>query len=195
VYSLYQRNASGQPVVDASGNNVYNYVNPIANDFNPVGLAEKDTYLTKTARALVNTYVEVSFLKDFKARSSFSADYINNRESLFYNTEHGNGANVKGRAARYTVQTMTLQITNTLNWSHRFGLHNVSALIGQEAYKDHYDNISTAKTGFPFAGVEELIAGSTPVTASSYYTDSRLSSLFSRVNYDYKKRWFKCIWC
>jgi TonB-linked SusC/RagA family outer membrane protein len=190
VYSLYQRNASGQPVVDASGNNVYNYVNPIANDFNPVGLAEKDTYLTKTARALVNPYVEVSFLKDFKARSSFSADYINNRESLFYNTEHGNGANVKGRAARYTVQTMTLQITNTLNWSHRFGLHNVSALIGQEAYKDHYDNISTAKTGFPFAGVEELIAGSTPVTASSYYTDSRLSSLFSRVNYDYNNRYY-----
>ena len=190
VYSLYQRDANGNPIPDPAGGSLYNYVNPIANDFNPVGLAQKDLYLTKTARAIVNPYLEVSFLKDFKAKTSFSADYINNRESLYYNTQHGNGSNVSGRGARYSVQTMTLQVTNTVSWAHRYGKNNLSALIGQEAYKDHYDNISAAATGFPFDGVTELIAASTPVTASSYTTDSKLSSLFSRVNYDYDSKYY-----
>lgn len=190
IYPLYELDANGQPVADPAGGNYYNYVNPIANDFNPVGIASKDSYKTQTARAIVNPYMEVSFLKDFKARSAFGADYLNNREQLYYNTEHGNGSNVSGRGERYSVQALTLTITNTINYSHRFGQHNLEVLVGQESYKDHYDNNYTGITGYPFEGVPELDNASTPVTASSYYTDKRLSSLFSRVNYSFDDKYY-----
>lgn len=190
VYPLYQLDANAQPVPDPAGGYYYNYVNPIANDFNPVGIASKDTYTTQSARAVVNPYVEIAFLKDFKAKSTFGADYLNNREQLYYNTEHGNGSNVSGRGERYSVQNLSLTITNTVSYAHRFGKHNIEALIGQEAFKDHYDFINAASTGFPFDGVPELNNASTPVTVDSYYTDARLSSLFSRVNYDFDNKYF-----
>lgn len=190
VYSLYQRDANGAPMYDKTGAVIYNYVNPIANDFNPVGLATQDIYLTKTARGIVNPYAEVSFLKDFKLKSSLSADYINNRESLYYNTEHGNGSNVSGRGERYTVEEIAIQWTNTLNWAHNYGANHLSALFGQEVNKDRYDNISAAATGYPFNGVTELANASTPVSASSYFTQRRMFSLFSRANYDYDNKYY-----
>lgn len=190
VYSLYQRDASGNPVVSPEGGYVYNYVNPISLDFNPVGLAEMDQFFTRTARVIANPYAEIKFLKNFTAKTNFAVDYINNRERLFYNPLHGNGANVKGRAARYTVEDVTLTIANTLTYDKQFGVHSLNVLAGQEAYKTNYDNIQTQKTGFPFAGVDELVAGSTPVTASSYTTSKRLSSYFGRVNYDFNDKYY-----
>ncbi len=190
VYPLYALDATGTPTRDLQGNLIYSYKNPIANDFNPVGISTKDIYKTQTARAIVNPYVEVSFLKDFKAKSNFGVDYLNNREQLYYNTEHGNGSNVDGRGERYSAQTLSLTITNTVNYAHRFGQHNIEALVGQEAFKDHLDFMNAAATGYPFEGVPELVNASTPVTSDSYYTDRRLSSLFSRVNYDFNSKYY-----
>ncbi|WP_442590283.1 SusC/RagA family TonB-linked outer membrane protein [Pedobacter sp. AW31-3R] len=190
VHPLYQLDATGTPVKDLEGNLIYNYKNPIANDFNPVGIASKDLYKTQTARAIVNPYVEVNLLQNLKFKSNFGVDYLNNREQLYYNTEHGNGSNVKGRGERYSVQTLSLTITNTLNYTKRFGLHNLDILAGQEAFKDHYDFINAAATTYPFDGVPALGNASSPVTADSYYTDRRLSSLFSRVNYDFNNRYY-----
>lgn len=190
VYPLYQMDATGNPVKDLEGNLVYNYKNPIANDFNPVGIASKDIYKTQTARAIVNPYVELNLLPNLKFKSNFGVDYLNNREQLYYNTEHGNGSNVKGRGERYSVQNMTLTVTNTLNYSQRFGLHNLEVLAGQEAFKDRYDFIYVGATGYPFEGIPALGNASTPVTADSYGTERRISSLFSRATYDYNNRYY-----
>ena len=117
-------------------------------------------------------------------------DYINNRERLFYNPEHGNGAAPGGRAERYTVQDITVTFSNTLNYEHKFGLHDLSVLVGQEAYRTKYDNIQASITGFPFDGVPELVAGSLPGTPLSYITQKRLSSYFTRASYSFDDKYF-----
>ena len=190
VYSLYARDANGVPLKDASGNFIYNYKNPISQDFNPVGLSILDNYNTVTARAIANPYVEVRFLKDFVFKTNEAVDYINNREKQFYNLEHGNGAGPKGRATRYTVQDITVTFQNTLTYNKALGLHNLTVLLGQEAYRTRYDNLSSEITGFPFAGSEEQVAGSVLSSVNSYYTQKRLESYFTRANYSYNNRYF-----
>lgn len=191
VYSLYERDESGNPIPDPRhGGFLYNYKNPLSVDFNPVGLSKLDQYNTQTARAIVNPYAEVKFLKDFTYKANFAFDYINNREKLFYNTEHGNGSNVKGRGARYSTQDITLTITNTINYNKTFGAHNFNVLVGQEAYKTRFDLIEAQATTFPSSETTELIAGSVPVAASSYVTEKRLSSYFSRLNYSYDEKYY-----
>ena len=190
VYSIYQRDANGVQLYDKTGAPIYNYENTISYDYNPLGLAAQDINLTKTARGIVNPYAELTFLKDFKLKSSFSADYINNRENLYYNTQHGDGSNVHGRGGRYTVEEIALQWTNTLNWAHNYGANHVSALFGQEVNKDRYDNISAKATGYPFDGLTELDNAAAPVSASSYFTQRRMLSFFSRANYDYDNKYY-----
>lgn len=190
VYSLYARDANGIPLKDASGAFIYNYKNPVNADFNPVGLAEKDEYITRTSRAILSPFAEVRFLKDFQFKTTAGVDYINNRERLFYNPEHGNGSAPGGRAQRYTVQDIRVTFTNTLNYQKAFGLNDLTLLVGQEAFRDKYDNLTAGITGFPFGGVPELVAGSSPETPTSFITQKRLSSYFTRASYSYNNRYF-----
>ncbi|MEJ7692487.1 TonB-dependent receptor [Daejeonella sp.] len=190
VYSLYQRDASGNPVIAPNGSLVYNYVNPISQDFNPLGLAEKDEYITRTARGILNPYAEIGFTNNLKFRTNVGLDYINNRERLFYNPEHGNGAAPKGRAERYTVQDVTVTFNNTLTYARQFGDHDLTLLVGQEAYRSKYDNIRASTTGFPFDGVPELVAGSVPGAPTSFITQKRLSSYFTRASYSFNNKYY-----
>jgi len=191
IYSLYVRDANGQPVLDALGNKVYSYANPVSPDFNPVGLSELDEYNTVTSRVITNPFAEVKFLDGFTARASVGVDYINNRERQFYNPVHGNGVSVKGRGYRYSREDISLTSVNTITYDKILGgVHNLNVLVGQEAYKTKLDNIYAQATNFAFPGATELIAASTPNTASSSFTEKRLSSYFSRVTYDFSNKYF-----
>ncbi|WP_342332243.1 TonB-dependent receptor [Pedobacter sp. FW305-3-2-15-E-R2A2] len=190
IYSLYVRDAAGNPVLDAKGKPTYSYLNPVSPDFNPVGLAELDEYNTITSRVITSPYVQLKFLKDFTAKSAVGIDYINNRERQFYNPTHGNGVSVKGRGYRYTREDVTVTFVNTITYDKTFGLHSVNVLLGQEAYRTKLDNIYAQATNFAFPGATELIAASTPNTATSSFTEKRLSSYFSRATYDYDKKYF-----
>ncbi|MDQ1141545.1 SusC/RagA family TonB-linked outer membrane protein [Pedobacter agri] len=190
IYSLYVRDANGNPVPDANGNPTYSYVNPVSPDFNPVGLNELDTYLTKITRITTSPYAQVKFLNGFTARSTVSLDYSAVRENQFYNLLHGNGVGVKGRGYRYSKEDITTTFINTLTYNKSIDKHNFDILLGQEAYRNKYDQITAMATGYGFAGQTELVSASTPGTASSFYTEARLESYFSRANYDYDNKYY-----
>jgi TonB-linked SusC/RagA family outer membrane protein len=190
IYSLYVRDADGNPVVDALGNKVYSYVNPVSPGFNPVGLSKLDEYHTITSRVITSPYIEVEFLDAFTARASVGVDYITNRERQFYNPVHGNGESVNGRGYRYSREDLSLTSVNTLTYAKSFGAHNINMLIGQEAYRTKLDDIYAQATNFAFPGATELIAASTPNTATSSFTEKRLSSYFSRVTYDFNNKYY-----
>ena len=190
IYPLYVRDANGNVVLDATGNPVYNYINPVTPDFNPVGLSKLNEYNTITNRVITSPYAEVRFLKDFVAKSMVGVDYINNRERQFYNMEHGDGVSVKGRAYRYSKEDVTVTFQNTLTYNKTFNQHNFDVLLGQEAYRSKRDFNYSQVTGFPFPGTNEQIAASTPSTVQSYYTQQRFASYFSRLQYNYAGKYY-----
>jgi TonB-linked SusC/RagA family outer membrane protein len=190
IYPLYRLDNEGNPLPDPTGGYQYNYRTPVVFDYNPVGLGKKNIYQAKTVRGIVNGWAEVSFLKDFRLKSMATADYIDISETRYYNPVNGDGAAVKGRTNKYRPRDVVLTLTNTLNYGHQFGKHDIDVLLGQEAVKYRYENVYAGGTGFPFDGVVELDAAATPVTVSSDITEKRISSLFSRVNYSYDDRYY-----
>lgn len=190
VYPLYRLDAQGAPIPDPAGGYLYNYRTPVVFDYNPVGLGKKNIYQAKTVRGIVNGWAELNFLKDFRFKTSGTADYIDILETQFYNPVNGDGASVKGRTIKFRPRDIVLTLTNTLTYGHQFGRHSVDVLVGQEAVKYRYENFSANATGFPFDGIVELSAAATPVATSSSITEKRISSLFSRVNYNFADRYY-----
>ncbi len=190
IYPLYRLDAQGAPIADPTGGFLYNYRTPVVFDYNPIGLAKKNIYAANTLRGIVSPYLELSFLKDFKLKTNGTADLIDILETQYYNPVNGDGSGVKGRTIKYRPRDLTLTITNMLTYGRKFGLHTVDALVAQEAIKFRYENFEANGTGFPFDGMVELGAASTPVTTSSSITEKRMYSLFSRVNYNFDNRYF-----
>ena len=190
IYTLYVRDAAGNPVLDAQGNPIYSYVNPVSPDFNPVGLSKLDQFITKTTRITTSPYAEVKFLKDFTARSTVSLDYSAIRENRFYNLLNGNGVGVRGRGNRSSREDITTTYINTLTYNKNIGKHSVNVLLGQEAYKNRFDDINNSSTGYAFPGQTELISASIPASSSSSFTEARFSSYFSRLTYDFSNKYF-----
>ncbi|TKC12739.1 TonB-dependent receptor [Pedobacter polaris] len=191
IYSLYVRDANGNPTFNASGLPNYSYINPVTPDYNPVGLNDLNQYLSKTIRITSNPYIQVKFLKNFTAKSLVSLDYTTIRENQFYNIEHGDGVAVKGRAYRYSKEDITTTYINTLAYDKSIGQHSVNVLLGQEAFKNRYDSFAAERTGFSIAGQQELGNASLPGSGTtSSVTEERFSSFFSRLNYDYADKYY-----
>ncbi|MBC9929768.1 SusC/RagA family TonB-linked outer membrane protein [Chitinophaga qingshengii] len=185
VYSLYQRDASGNPIADPAGGLAYNYINPVMKDYNPVGLSKSNIYNVKTLRAILSAYAEVNFLQHFTFKSQVGADAVDLRESRYYNPLNGDGKAVNGRSNKYAPRDTRTTIVNTLIFDNRFNKHHVNVLAGQEAFKYVYTNLTAGSTGFPFEGISELGAGSTASNPTSDRTEKKFNSYFSRVNYDF----------
>lgn len=186
VYSLYQRDASGNPVQDPSGKGLaYNYINPVIKDYNPVGLSKSNIYNAKTLRAILSAYAEVYFLKYLTFKSQVGADVVDLRESRYYNPLNGDGKAVSGRSNKYAPRDTRTTIVNTLTFDNTFNKHHVNVLLGQEAFNYVYTNLTAGSTGFPFEGISELGTGSTASNPFSDRTEKKFNSYFSRVNYDF----------
>lgn len=191
IYSIYARDANGVVLYDTKGKAIYNYVNPVSPDFNPLGLNELDQYLSKTTRINAVPYIQAQFLSGFTAKSMISLDYTGVRENQFYNLEHGNGVGVKGRAYRYSKEDITTTYINTLNYSKSIGSHNINVLVGQESFKNTFDSFSAERTGFSFAGQTELGNAALPGSGTtSGVTEERFASYFSRANYDFANKYY-----
>jgi TonB-linked SusC/RagA family outer membrane protein len=191
IYSIYSRDASGNILYDTKGKAIYNYVNPVSPDFNPLGLNELDQYLTKTTRINSSPFIQAKFLNGFTAKALVSLDYTGIRENQFYNLEHGNGVGVKGRAYRYSKEDITTTYINTLSYDKTFGKHSINVLVGQEAFKNTFDSFSAERTGFSFAGQTELGNAALPGSGTtSSVTEERFASYFSRLSYDFDSKYY-----
>lgn len=191
VYPLYQITAQGQPIADPSGGGyLYFFRTPIAQNYNPVGLAKKNIYNAKTIRGILSPFVEVNVLKSLKLRTQGTVDLFDILETQYYNPVSGDGTAVNGRTYKFRPRDMTLTLTNTLNYSKSFNNHGIDVLLGQEAIKFRYENVYAHGTTFPFDGIVELASSATPITAYSNVTEKRLSSLFARLNYNFDNKYF-----
>ncbi len=191
IYPLYERDSVGNIQYDNGGNPLYNYDNPIIHDFNPIGIGEKDIYNVLTGRLLSSFGATLTFLKDFSIQTNLGLDYISMDETRFYNPYHGNGASVNGRSSKYAKKDVTWTTTNRLDWKKSFSdVHSIAILLGQEASKSKYDYLSTEAVNFLDDDNANLRASATPSGTDSYFTEKTFTSYFSRLNYDFKKKYY-----
>ncbi|GAI79768.1 unnamed protein product, partial [marine sediment metagenome] len=104
-----------------------------------------DEDMDETSTLGGKTYVEITFLKDFKFTTNASMD-----QRFYYNTHYNNplicdGA-PGGRAYRTYNKRNSVNINQLLNYGKVFDNHNFNVILGHESYEYKYNRLRGART-------------------------------------------------
>ncbi len=188
-------------ITSASGINDYRELifNPtIGADETPIGLYgrpfatpiyNKDIESqTKANNILGNVYARFKLVKglEFKSEVGFS---VNGNASTFWQPKLG-GSDARKTYSNYNTGNTTF--TNTLNYNATLAeKHNVTAVAGASQDIRYSTNIGIGFTGFPNDKLNAM-PGNNLSNQSTYEgkQQSILNSWFSRVNYNYDRRYY-----
>ena len=207
IYPPYLHNmTSGDFVLDALGNKIWDLGNygtsaiGIANGVpnRPSGgfagrhaLAETILNIPQFKRTAmsVRNYVDITFLKNFKFTNNISVDFQNQRNSSYENTLVGDGA-PGGRSSKSAGSTTGFIASQLLNYGGKIKSHKVDVLLGHESYNQFETDLNGFKQGQTLSGNIELGNFTTINSLGSSEDRYRIESYFSRVNYDFKNKYF-----
>lgn len=188
------------PEIDDFDNDLYinagNLVNPIL-----ITQAEYRSADTKTVN--LSGYFSYNILKNLVFKSTFGIDNNDGQVNQFWSKITGTARNYASLpvANIFTQNSVTLNNSNTLQYSKKFGKkHDFSVLVGQEIY-DYNSKSTTIETRYFPADIEadqalaNMGLGSPPTGAvqarpvSNELPSNRLFSLFGRATYSYDDKY------
>ncbi|MEJ7766385.1 MAG: TonB-dependent receptor [Chitinophagaceae bacterium] len=182
------------PIYDIKGNFAGSKTPGTGNGRNPVAeLIRNNNDYTRGMLLQASAYAQISFTKNliFRTLFGFNYDAGNALDRALVDPEWNQTSLV---SSLISTSTTGLQYNwvNTLNYLKTINDdHNFNVLLGSEAI----DNISQFVTGsrstFAFTNLDYMVlsAGQKDVTNGGTFDQSRLSSYFGRLNYDYKGRY------
>jgi TonB-linked SusC/RagA family outer membrane protein len=193
-YNLFQRTAGLAPT-----SRIYNN-NPdgsLSEDYqpgtylgfgNPLYYRDKFIRYNLEQRLTGSVQFDYSFLNNFKLTLRGSHFTINNSNEAFNKAYLNSGSlNTERRASASHQRTLRDQITALLNYRNTFnGVHNVTALVGTEYFREKYFGFSAATRLSPTDLIYTMNVGSeADGVPSSSRTGYEIASLFGQANYDF----------
>ncbi|GGH22981.1 SusC/RagA family TonB-linked outer membrane protein [Mucilaginibacter phyllosphaerae] len=167
------------------------------NNYNPQATLDFYNQRTKNKRVTYNVYGEVTFLKNFKFKSSFGGD-VSQNEIRSYTPEYQ--ATVKQFSNKTNLSLTHTDVRNwiwenTLSYEVKLNDHRITALLGYSALENVTRQINGQADNVPYAAKGNLQT-SFPDDANVTYLATpgdqirnRALSQFGRVNYSYKDKY------
>ncbi len=142
---------------------------------------------------LTNGYMELTFLKNFKFRSSVNATLINTSQKEFRpSTLAGGGFNQppprEANLVQRSFETLNIAADQLLSYSKTFDIHRFDALLGFSAQEETLKSLQGTGNDFPNDIVRYLNAGISQTSASGEASWSLLA-YFARINYSLDDRY------
>ncbi len=160
---------------------------------NPAFTLNENIFASDKMRAVNNSFLEFSLLKGLKFRSSFTFDILNEYAFSSNSPLHGDGFGSRGSVTNTSQEIQRWVFQNYLNYNKSFGNHNLFITAGQEAQKDQSRFVqgNLQQLSDPFFITNNIITGSGALQfGSGGFGRSGFQSLFGRLNYDYKNKYF-----
>lgn len=184
----------GNPTWDTQGRNPFSSANN-----NPKSVMANTLRQNESFAGLANVYLTVDLCKglQFKTSNGLNVRY---RPAYTYNNANAT-KDGEASSATFTSQLYVDLLTeNTLNYTRRFGRHDLNLLAGYTAESTRVENVALAGTGFPTDNIHTLNAATIFELASSNngngagtgtfrYPDKILESYLGRVAYSYDDRY------
>lgn len=140
-----------------------------------------------------NIFIEINFLKDFIARTSFGGGLSNNYNYGFNYTpyERSEGFQDPNSYSESASFYRRLTWTNTLAYQNTFGGHDVSVLVGSEAIESFSRSLSGSRQNYFTTDPDYwlLSTGTTNIANGSSAGEEALSSYFSKVDYNFDDKY------
>ncbi len=167
---------------------------------NPVLVSEILDRNTINKNALGNIYLELSFLKDFKFKTSVGADYLITQNTYFDPTyiefptdtiQQPVNRNNSANAQASNVSKLNILIENTLTYEKLFGKHSVYAMAGYTAQKFETDILLGRSNSHISNYLTTIDAGSSSNrTAQGSKRIKTYASMLGAVRYNYDSKYY-----
>jgi len=145
-----------------------------------------------------NAYVEANIAQHFKLRSTWGGKLAywggQGFTPIFYLSPTVNNV-IKNNFGKNTNNTFNWNIENTIQYSNKIGNHDFSVLLGQGAYVENNGGGESVTlfdlpiTSYQDASFNFDIPQANRTSGSYTFTNHKLSSLFGRINYNYKEKY------
>jgi len=139
-------------------------------------------------RYIGNLNFDYKVAEHLRFRSSFGVDYNNYEENEYWDTRTILGA-AGGKGTQSVTQASTLLNEQTLSYNNDWEEHTFGILVGNTLQATEIKNVSATGTNFPNNAYTQISAAANQ-TASQYKTNSSLASFFSRINYNFRNKYY-----
>jgi len=194
IYPIYNLDDNHQIIKDATGANSYDYgksrPSGAQSNFNSIATLYNDAYYSNVDNVNARGFLEIAPIKDLKFRTNIGVDNSNTYSTTYYNPDFGNAVATSGLLNKDNSRMLSYTFNQLVTYNKKISSHAVEVLLGHEYYSYKYNYLMAEKTGFPFARLYELTAGSSISNANSYQTDYHIDSYFSRLNYNYDEKYY-----
>lgn len=149
-----------------------------------------------------NSAMNITFLKDFVYRLEFGQQYLKNLTEAYYgmNTSSALQYGNMPLASKDLDDGNILRLANVLTYNKKnfSGKNNITVMIGQEITQSSSNSLVVSAKYFPqYATKEDALSmmqlGNADPIISSYPPDTKVSSFFSRMNYDYNGKYLAAL--
>jgi TonB-linked SusC/RagA family outer membrane protein len=159
---------------------------------NPVLLNDLNKFTSQSQRVMGNVYGQVKLFTGLNFRTLYGIDNLTVVNKEFRTGIHGDGAQFGGAAQNTVQQPRRWNWQNTLTYDTRFSdAHGLNVLVGAEQQYTTADSwgADRRKVSDPF--FNDYQGGYTEIVpAGNTLGENFLMSYFSRVNYDFKRKYF-----
>ncbi|HEX7905006.1 MAG TPA: SusC/RagA family TonB-linked outer membrane protein [Chitinophagaceae bacterium] len=199
IYPIHAFTSTGDPILNAFGTQWYDYGAHPGSVNRPSGASPGrhiiyETLLNerneKRNSLIARTFLEAKFLSHFTFTTNVGIDLNNFRSQSFQNRIVGDGVTGGGTSSRSSNEYRTISLNQLLNYSQKFGLHDVSVLLGHESQKNIDETFSGSRRGMNLDGNIQLTNFVTLASVDGQLDRLRREGYLSRVNYGYDNKYF-----
>jgi len=199
IYPVHAYDATGKPILNANGEQVYDYGQFSGALNRPLGANPGrhvvyetilNDNLNRRMAANARTYVEVKFLNGFTFKPTFSVDFVNSYTNRYRNPTVGDGASIAGSSFRRSNTTQSYTFNQLLTYNKSLGSHTFSALAGHENYDYDFRTVNATKQGQILEGNTEFDNFVTPSDAAGYKDIYHIESYFGKIGYSYADKYY-----
>lgn len=199
IYPIHAFSTTGAPILDANGNQLYDYgqypgaVNRPQGAF-PGRHIIYETMLNKSIASrnslIARTFLEGKLFKDITVTTNLGLDLNNTRGKSFQNKIVGDGVTAGGTSSSSANEFRTISLNQLINYRKAFGEHDLSLLLGHENQWLNETYFSGSRRGMNLDGNVELVNFVTLSNVNGNFDNLRRDAYFSRINYDWNKKYF-----
>jgi len=183
------------PVRDIMGNWAGSAGKGLGNYNNPIAIRERArAEVPLEERVFGNTFIEASFLDDFRLKTLFGGSYVSGTWERFQHPTYAEAENITtNKFFTRNWSRFEWTWTNTLNYQHTFGRnHEVTLLTGVE-WKQENNRVRRASVTDFFSFDPDFVNlqnGSGTKDQSSRFRETALASQFGKLDYNYAGKYF-----
>ena len=178
------------PIYDVNGNysstSREGFTNP-----NPVALAMMDDILLNRQKLNGNIFADITPIKNLTWHTEVGFD-ISNSKGERYKPMVDLGGWVRGTNESSIQYNRNLfwQLKNYLTYSNTWGKHNLTAMVGQEAWESSWEYASVFNSKLPSDDVHNPALGAGDPKIGAGFGSASMASFFTRENYNYDNRYY-----